>query len=64
MVGWKWRARFVENGLDGLLDEPRPGTPRKVSDAEVERVLAMTLESLPRRCYALEHALAGLGNAD
>ena len=44
----KWRARFVENGLDGLLDEPRPGTPRKVSDAEVERVLAMTLESLPR----------------
>ena len=47
MVG-KWRARFVENGLDGLLDEPRPGTPRKVSDAEVERVLAMTLESLPR----------------
>ncbi len=47
MVG-KWRARFVEKRLDGLLDEPRPGTPRKVSDAEVERVLAMTLESLPR----------------
>jgi transposase/transposase-like protein len=47
MVG-KWRARFVEQRLEGLLDEPRPGTPRKVSDAEVERVLAMTLESLPR----------------
>ncbi len=47
MVG-KWRARFLEKRLDGLLDEPRPGTPRKVSDAEVERVLAMTLESLPR----------------
>jgi transposase len=47
MVG-KWRARFVEQRLDGLLDEPRPGTPRKVSDGEVERVLAMTLESLPR----------------
>jgi transposase len=47
MVG-KWRARFVERRLDGLLDEPRPGTPRKVSDGEVERVLAMTLESLPR----------------
>jgi transposase len=47
MVG-KWRTRFVEQRLDGLLDEPRPGTPRKVSDGEVERVLAMTLESLPR----------------
>ena len=47
MVG-KWRARFVERRLDGLLDEPRPGTPRQVSDAEVERVLAVTLESLPR----------------
>jgi transposase len=47
MVG-KWRARFVERRLDGLLDEPRPGTPRKVKDAEVERVLALTLESLPR----------------
>ena len=47
MVG-KWRARFVEQRLDGLLDEPRPGTPRKVSDGEVERVLAMTLESQPR----------------
>jgi transposase len=38
----------VEQRLDGLLDEPRPGTPRKVSDGEVERVLAMTLESQPR----------------
>lgn len=44
----KWRAHFVEQRLDGLLDEPRPGTPRKVSDAEVERVLTMTLESQPR----------------
>jgi transposase len=47
MIG-KWRARFVERRLDGLLDEPRPGTPRKVSDIEVERVLTTTLESLPR----------------
>lgn len=47
MVG-KWRARFVERRLDGLLDEPRPGTPRKVSDSEVEQVLTVTLESLPR----------------
>jgi transposase len=44
----KWRSRFLERGLDGLLDEPRPGAPRKVSDADVERVIAMTLESTPK----------------
>lgn len=44
----KWRQRFLDRRLDGLLDEPRPGTPRKVSDAEVERVLTMTLESTPK----------------
>jgi transposase len=43
----KWRQRFVDKRLDGLLDEARPGTPRKLSDAEVERVLALTLESAP-----------------
>lgn len=47
MVG-KWRARFLDKRLDGLLDEPRSGTPRKLSDEDVERVLAMTLESLPQ----------------
>jgi transposase len=44
----KWRSRFLNKGLDGLLDEPRPGTPRRLSDAEVERVLTMTLESRPK----------------
>src|SRR5512141_100354 len=44
----KWRQRFVDRRLDGLLDEPRPGAPRKVSDADVERALAMTLESTPK----------------
>ena len=34
--------------LDGLLDEPRPGAPREISDAAVERVLTLTLESTPR----------------
>ena len=43
----KWRARFVERRLDGLLDEPRPGAPRKISDDQVERVLALTLETSP-----------------
>src|ERR1019366_21541 len=43
----KWRQRFVLLRLDGLLDEPRPGTRRCLSDTEVERVLARTLESQP-----------------
>ncbi|MEV4428173.1 helix-turn-helix domain-containing protein [Streptomyces sp. NPDC049602] len=24
-----WRRRFIERGLDGLCDDPRPGVPRK-----------------------------------
>lgn len=43
----KWRARYVENGLDGLLDEPRPGAPRRVSDEAVEHVITLTLETIP-----------------
>lgn len=37
----------MQAGLDGLLDEPRPGTPRKLSDQQVELVLVRTLESRP-----------------
>lgn len=44
----KWRTRFLESRLDGLLDEPRPGAPRRLEDKEVERVITMTLESTPR----------------
>jgi DNA-binding XRE family transcriptional regulator len=43
----KWRARFLAKRLDGLLDEPRPGAPRTVSDTDVERVLTRTLETKP-----------------
>jgi transposase len=44
----KWRSRFIERRLDGLLDEPRPGGPRSILDADVERVVALTLESTPQ----------------
>src|SRR5271166_3603757 len=43
----KWWLRFLDSGVDGLLDEPRPGQPRKMADADVERVLTLTLESKP-----------------
>jgi transposase len=44
----KWRRRFLERGVDGLLDEPRPGVPRKIDDAKVESIIVQTLESQPR----------------
>lgn len=43
----KWRGRFVAQRLDGLLDEPRPGAPRQIDDAQVERLITLTLESTP-----------------
>lgn len=43
----KWRRRFVDKGVDGLLDEPRPGAPRTITDEDVERVLTITLEEKP-----------------
>jgi transposase len=46
MVG-KWRARFVADRLAGLVDEPRPGRPRTVTDAQVEQVVTATLEQAP-----------------
>ncbi len=44
----KWRQRFQRERLDGLLDEPRPGAPRTIRDADVERVITLTLESTPK----------------
>jgi transposase len=46
MVG-KWRRRFVERRLDGLVDEPRPGQPRRITDEQVEEVIVKTLEQRP-----------------
>ena len=44
----KWRARFLEHRLDGVIDEPRPGRPRTVTDEQVEEVVVKTLETTPR----------------
>jgi transposase len=43
----KWRRRFVANGLEGLRDEPRSGTPRTIEDERIEAVIVKTLESVP-----------------
>jgi transposase len=44
----KWRRRFVDRRLDGLLDEPRPGGPRTIGDEQIEAVIVATLERTPR----------------
>jgi len=43
----KWRKRFLARRIDGLHDEPRPGAPRKIMDADIERIVTKTLETLP-----------------
>jgi transposase len=44
----KWRSRFIERRLQGLVDEERPGAPRKITDEQVEQVVVDTLEKTPR----------------
>lgn len=44
----KWRKRFLDQRLDGLADEPRPGAPRTITDAMVEQVVTKALETKPK----------------
>jgi transposase len=44
----KWRGRFLAERLEGVLDEPRPGRPRTLTDAQVDEVITKTLESTPK----------------
>ena len=43
----KWRSRFAKGRMEALVDEPRSGAPRKISDVKVEQVITKTLETLP-----------------
>src|SRR5262249_22620074 len=42
------RRGFAGSRLAGRTDEPRPGAPRSISDEQVERAVARTLESKPK----------------
>jgi len=43
----KWRHRFAQDRLDGLVDAPRPGAARTIGDDVIEAVLVETLETAP-----------------
>lgn len=43
----KWRARFLDRRLNGLLDKDRPGAPRTITDDKVEALIVKTLEEKP-----------------
>jgi transposase len=42
----KWRKRYAQRGVDGLIDEPRPGAPRTITDDAVAAVVVRTLEEV------------------
>lgn len=44
---YKWRDRYVEEGIEGLIDKPRPGRPTVISQATVDKVLKLTIERIP-----------------
>jgi transcriptional regulator with XRE-family HTH domain/transposase len=54
----KWRARFLRDRLNGLLDIPRPGAPRKITPAQVAQVLAKSRPSLTAAVPLTTRALA------
>ena len=43
----KWRRRYLQGGVDGLHDEPRPGRPRSHDDERVAEVINAALHSEP-----------------
>ena len=60
----RWRGRFARRGLDGLHDEPRPGKPRSIGDADVERVIVKTLEEQPPHATHWSNSPDGSGDRD
>jgi len=43
----KWRQRFERYGLDGLVDAPRSGRPRTVTDEQVQEVVDRVRQTKP-----------------
>ena len=43
-----WRNRFINQGLMGLYDEPKPGAPRSINDEQIAQLIKKTLKSKPK----------------
>jgi transposase len=48
-VASKWRKRFCEEGLDGLIDRPRSGRPRRFDSTVVAGIKALACEPPEQR---------------
>lgn len=61
----KWRRRYAERRLEGLMDEPRPGAPRQIGDEEIAETIRLTLETTPRHAthWSLRSMAAAVGHA-
>jgi len=46
---YKWLHRFNAAGLDGLADLPRPGLPRRISEHQRGRIIALARSQPPGR---------------
>ena len=60
-----WRRRYGQERLDGLYDEPRPGTPRSISDDKIAETIRLTLETTPRNAthWSLRSMASAVGHA-
>jgi len=55
-----WRGRFLEQGIQGLHDELRPGRPRSISDEQVAELVRKTLQTKPEgRTHWTTRSMAG-----
>jgi hypothetical protein len=57
----KWRGRFLQDRLDGLVDELRPGCPPVITAEQVEDVVVATLESTPTNATHWPRSKSGGG---
>jgi transposase len=44
---YRWRARFEQEGVEGLVDRERAGRPRELPAAKARQILTMTVERIP-----------------
>ncbi|WP_433549081.1 helix-turn-helix domain-containing protein [Streptomyces sp. CA-294286] len=53
----KWRARFAVDRLEGLVDRPRSGPPRKITDEQVEALVVLVVVPSPTTAHGWARGL-------